>query len=361
MVIENERTNWRARRTGTLLALACLLALLPGPGAVHAQDGEDDDDTGADRRYCSATAMAAFRACEHEVRDDYQIARGICINVSDEAERTECVDEAREARREGLQECDEQLGARRAVCDALGEGRYDPAFDPADFDDDFQNLTRPNPYRPLQIGQRWEYRGGTETISIEVRDETKLIEGVTCIVVRDQVFEAGVLIEDTDDWFAQAKNGDVYYCGEEAKDFETFAGDVPPRPELVSIDGSFKAGRDGDKPGILFLGTPVVGAVHRQEFSLGNAEDVAEVLSTTYAFGTDPTLDAFVPPALAMLLCAGDCVVMKEFTPLSPGGIEHKYFAPGIGLFLEVDPEDGSGAQLVGCNFDPRCAMLPAP
>lgn len=43
-----------------------------------------------------------------------------------------------------------------------------------------------------------------------VLSKTKLIEGVTCIVVNDKVSENGFLVEDTDDWFAQARDGDVY-------------------------------------------------------------------------------------------------------------------------------------------------------
>ena len=84
--------------------------------------------------------------------------------------------------------------------------------------------------------------GANEFTTVQVLNSTKLIAGVTCIVVRDQVFEDGDLVEDTDDWFAQAKDGNVWYCGEEAKDFESFKGDEPRKPELVSIDGSFKAG-----------------------------------------------------------------------------------------------------------------------
>jgi len=73
------------------------------------------------------------------------------------------------------------------------------------------------------------------------------------------------------------------YFGEEVKDFETFKGDNPLRSELVSINGSFKAGRDGAKPGIIALASPKVGDAYLEEFSLGNAEDVTEIQSTTHA------------------------------------------------------------------------------
>ncbi len=244
---------------------------------------------------CSATAFAQFNACRNEVRDDFHIARAICINISDEVERDECFGETRTGRREGSQLCREQRAARLELCDALGEDRYDPDIDPADFDDDFTNLTTPNPHFPLDIGNIWVYEGGDETITVEVLDETKLIEDVTCIVVNDVVEEDGEVIEDTDDWYGQRKDGTVDYCGEIAENFESFEGDDPAEPELMDIEGSFKAARDGDKSGARFPGSPEVGDLYRQEWSPSNAEDVAVVLSTTYGYGNDSKLDEFVP------------------------------------------------------------------
>jgi hypothetical protein len=315
----------------------------------------------AGNNFCTQTAQEAFRACQNEVQDSFFRARGICINESDNAERADCFDNASAARQEGTRLCGKQQTARRDVCASLGENRYEPAFEPALFDNDFTHLTRPNRYFPLRIGNRWQY-SGSESVAIEVLNETKLIEGVTCIVVRDLVTVDGVPTEDTNDWFAQAKNGDVYYCGEEVKDFETFEGDNPEIPELVSIDGSFKTGRNGDEPGIAFQGSPMRGQGYRQEFSLGNAEDIAQVLSTTYAFGANTELDQFVPRLLAQRLCSsGNCIVVKEFTPILPGVFERKYYAPGIGLFFSVHADTGEATQLVGCNFDSRCNNLPKP
>src|SRR5262249_58089429 len=153
------------------------------------------------------------------------------------------------------------------ACGSLGESRYDPDFDPEAFDDDFTHLTKPNPYFPLAIGSRWEYRGGSEVNTVEVLSHTKLIDDVTCIVVNDRVCDGGDLSEETDDWYAQAKDGNVWYCGEEVQNFESFDGDRPRKPELVSHDGSFKAGRDGDKPGIIFQAAPATGQVYLEEFS----------------------------------------------------------------------------------------------
>jgi hypothetical protein len=101
--------------------------------------------------------------------------------------------------------------------------------------------------------------------------------------------------------------------------------------------------------------------VYRQEWVLLDAEDAAEVLSIAYGFGADPELDAFVPQDLADLLCSDDCLVTRDFTPIEPDVAERKYYAPDIGLFLEVDGETGDVVQLVDCSFDSRCALLPSP
>jgi len=329
-----------------LLALAILLAPVSASAAG---------------KFCSETAAAAFGACQNAARDDLETALGICVNVSDSDARSQCNADAKAAKKDADQGCKDQHAARRDVCSALGEARYAPSFAPADFDSDFANLTHPNTYFPLTIGNQWTYASGSEVDTTTITSATKLIAGVTCIVSHDVVTTDGDLTEDTDDWFAQAKSGDVFYCGEETKQFESFAGDNPREPELVGIEGAFKAGREGAQPGILSLATPTVGALYRQEFDLGNAEDLAEVLSTTYTYVQSTVLDQFVPQALAEALCTGNCVVTREFSPLEPDAIERKYYAPGIGIFLEVALDTGETVRLVDCNFDARCGTLPGP
>ena len=341
----------RVRRQ-MMLGLLALVALAPVGRA-------DDEGARRAKRPCSDTAKAMFRACGAEVQDDYWTAVAKCINETNDEERAACGAEASADREEALEECKDVRTERRDACARLGEARYDPALDQSMFKQDYGSASGLNPYFPLVVGSHWAYVGGDETSTVDVRSETKLIEGVRCVVVRDTVFENGQLKEDTDDWFAEATDGTVWYFGEETKGYETFDGDVPAVPELVSIDGSFKAGRDRDKAGALFPGTPEVGQFTREEFSLGNAEDVSEVLSTTYAHGVDPTLDQHVPVALVTALCLGDCVVTKNGNLLEPGEFELKYYAPGIGFFLEVNPESGEVLRLVECNVDPRCATLP--
>ena len=336
----------------TILMMAALLLVLSLAQPALARGFWEYQGT------CATTAQFAYLACRSEVQDDTWEALAICLNFEDGGEAAECRSDALADRFDAREECSEIKGARLDLCDAVGDDPYDPDWDPADFDSDFTALTNPNDYLPIAIGNLWEYEGGDETVTVEVMNKTKLIEGVTCIVVNDVVEEDGQLIEDTDDWFAQASDGAVHYCGEIARDYEWFEGDDPEEAELVEIEGSFKAGRDGAKSGILMMGMPTVGITYRMEWALGDAEDAAEVIAIDYGYGDDPELDQLVPQALAELLCDGDCVVTRDFTPLEPDVEELKYYAPGIGVFLEVNVEDGEIVELVGCNFHPACALL---
>jgi len=331
MVLKTGNGERAMLKIATTVLVACSMGL--GMANVQAD--------GHDQHYCSKTANIASRACMHELKDDFWIAKANCLNVSDDEERVECVADAKEERQEGNALCKAQLSARKELCGLIGEDRYDPDFNPANFvnPDNIGDNVAVNPYLPLIPGAWWVYEGGDEVITVTVTDKTKLIDGVTCRVVNDVVQDEGVVIEDTDDWYAQHVNGDVWYCGELARDFETFDGDDPDDPELVEIEGSFKAGRDGDKPGILVQFAPQVGNTYRQEMSLGNAEDVAEVISMT---GNEEAPEARVS-------CNNNCLVTRDFTPLDPEVEENKYYVPGIGLILETD--EGDRTELVDFNI----------
>jgi hypothetical protein len=309
--------------------------------------------------YCTLTADTLLDACKASVQDDGLVGRAKCINFADATRRNTCLDDLQASQDEASTLCDGQHDTRLAACALLGEDRYDPDLSTSRFDNP-KRPSKPNPYFPMRVGMHWEYHSATQVDTVDIVNETKKIAGVTCLVFRDLVSEGGFLHEATDDWYVPGKDGSVWYFGEEAVDYEVFRGDNPKRPELVSIDGSFKTGRDNDKPGIIMLPSPHVGDVYLEEFSLGNAEDVTEILSTTYSYGHDATLDQGVPRELAQRFCAGNCIVTKNYSLLEPGLFARKYYARGIGTILEVE-NTGDIAQLVGCNFDSRCANLPTP
>jgi len=322
-----------------MLAGLVVVAIAMG---IPAHDAYSQDDSNANGGgFCSRVADDALTACGFSARSDFWIAKGNCVNVVDAAERKTCNDDAQSGLKDAQSTCDEQRTARQRACGIVGQDRYDPEFDPAQFvdPDKIGHGVAPNPYFPLVRGTEYTYRqklpnGKPGQITTDtVSDKTKFIAGVHCRVVEDRVSENGVVIEATDDWYAQDLAGNVWYCGEIAPVYEVFKGDHPQDPELVSIEGSFKAGRDSAKQGILALASPQVGDGYYEEFALGVAEDVAHVISTTGS--------ASVPAAI----CNKTCLVTRNTSSLDLD-LETKYYAPGIGLILEADP-DGTRNELI--------------
>jgi len=282
---------------------------------------------------CNQAAGDLADACAHEAREDFLTVAASCRNIEDELARADCLADA-QAERDGLlaEDCPAQEVARRALCERLGDTRYDPRPDPADFLDPADIPAQPNPWFPLVPGNTWVYAGDGETITVTVTDESRRVMGIPVVTVRDVVRNAnGRLIEDTLDWYAQHQNGDIWYMGELAKNYR--------RGRLVDLEGSWEAGREHAQPGILLKAAPQPGDLLRQEFLPGEAEDHAEVISIT---GTRSTPGGS---------CAGDCLVTEEGTPIEPDALERKIYAPGIGLILERDPE--SGDEVVLQSFTP--------
>lgn len=348
------------QRSGWINAAAPWVAMtvVIGIGLAPAQAGPRRDGAG----FCTQTANYQFKACGFEVQDNYWTEVAKCTNESNDADRAACMSDAATVRAQESQTCRDALEGRKEFCREIGEARYDPDFDEQRFETDYNNLPAVNPFFPIKPGNHWEFAGRGETVVVDVLNKTKLIDGVTCIVVRDVVSRDGSPVEATDDWLAQAKDGNIWYCGEEVKDYETFPGDRPADPELFSIDGTFKVDRDGAKAGILYQRYPVEDLAYREEFAIGSAEDVSKVESANYTYGRDAELDQWVPAALGSLMCGGGgCVVTENQNLRNPGDLALKYYSPGIGVFLEVHPDSGDTLQITGCNVDSRCNRLPRP
>lgn len=200
------------------------------------------------------------------------------------------------------------------------EEPYNPIIDPANFVAKIDNR-----YFPLTPGTTFIYQGetedGIERNEVYVTDQNKEILGVTCIVVSDRVWVDDRLAEETFDWYAQDKDGNVWYFGEESKTYENGV--------VVSTEGSWEAGVDGAKPGIIMEANPQVGDSYRQEYYKGVAEDMAEVLSLNEAV------------AIPYDSCENSLKI-KDWTPVEPGIAEHKYYCPGVGMVLTIMVEGGS-------------------
>jgi len=287
---------------------------------------------------CANSAHTQRLACEFDLRDDFFTLSAQCLDAANQD--PVCFSDAEAEFDDGLEECGDVLEARLDLCELLDDATHDPEFGPdfaANFVDPLQiSVTiTPNPWFALVPGNLWVYEGDGETIEVEVTGDTKLIDGITCIVVIDTATEDGVVVEKTNDWYAQDVEGNVWYCGEISENFEEFDGDETSDPELVDIDGSWKAGRDGAEAGMLLPFDPQVGDVFRQEFAQTDAEDAVEILAI------DATEAA---PGGA---CAGICLMTRDFTPLEPDVEENKFYLPGTGLIVEVDLESGDRVELV--------------
>jgi len=302
--------------------------------------GDDDELSLFAMGPCSSSAVAMARACAADVVDNQFEGRAKCVDIVEDVARDACLAEVDLVEEEEEEECGDIFDARLNLCESLGDAAHEPAFGelfaPSFVDPTQIGVTvQPNPYFPLVAGNRWVFEGDGERVVVLVKNETKLIDGVTCVVVNDVVTEDGILVEDTDDWFAQDTDGNVWYCGEIARDYELFEGDNPQTPELIEIGGSWKAGREGAEPGILLPAIPVMGDVIRQEVLYGDAEDVIEILSLT------------ATEAAPGGSCTGNCLQTRDFTPLDGEANENKYYAPGIGLIVEIDLNTGDRVELM--------------
>jgi hypothetical protein len=189
------------------------------------------------------------------------------------------------------------------------------AIDPTNF---VAHVT--NPWFPLKPGTTYVYRGlkdGKQTRDVvTVTHRTRTIAGVHATEVHDRLYETGHLEERTSDWYAQDKQGNVWYFGEATAELDK-------NGRVTSREGSWLTGVDGAQAGIFIPGHPHVGDSARQEYYKGHAEDHFQVLSLTATVS--------VP-----YLASHKALLTKEWTPLEPDVLDHKYYVRGIGNVKEI-------------------------
>jgi len=274
---------------------------------------------------CQTTSQDGLNSCKKGAQGDYWTAVGMCANISEPQSQQACIQKAKSDYQSAITSCQDQFTSRNQICQRVGGGRYDPTIDPANFTTNIDN-----PYMPLKPGKTYIYEGPTSQGFIRtefaVTTNTKLIDGVTCVEVHDQVFTDGELTEDTLDWFAQDKQGNVWYFGEDS--------DELVNGRVSSLGGSWQGGVNGASPGIVMEVHPKVGDFYRQEFLLNTAEDTAGVLNLNQT--------VTVPAGTFH-----HCLETAEITGLEPGALEHKFYAPGVGNVLTVDLVTGDTFPLV--------------
>jgi len=195
----------------------------------------------------------------------------------------------------------------------LPQGSEAVRVDPRDFTTKIDN-----PWLPMAPGTRWVYRdtpGRKARDTITVTNRTKVVAGVTVRIVHDVATEDGEVIEDTLDYFAQDRRGNVWYFGEATHEFEN--------GKPASSAGSWETGVHNAQAGIAMPARPRAGVHYRQEYRKGHAEDRAAVLSVNEQ--VQAPFGHFAPALLT-----------KEFTPVEPKALEYKLYAKGIGQIASV-------------------------
>jgi hypothetical protein len=189
-----------------------------------------------------------------------------------------------------------------------------------------------NPWWPMRPGSSWVYRetdagGARQKVVVTVTARTKRIaNGITARVVHDAVTEDGAPVEITDDYYAQDRCGNIWYLGENTKEYEN--------GKVTSTSGSFEAGVKGAQGGVIVPAKPTPGLEYRQEYYRGEAEDRAQVISLTD--------QAEVPYGH---FGRGKVLLTREWNPLEPKSLELKFYARGVGPVLAIGVSGGSDRE----------------
>jgi hypothetical protein len=197
-----------------------------------------------------------------------------------------------------------------------------PSFDPADFAGPVDN-----PWFPLKPGTTWVYQGtqdgqnAVDTVTVEA--DPKIVAGVTATVVHHALALNGEVSRETDDWYAQDRQGNVWLLG-----VATTEGGDPNESEPGSSEGSWEAGVGAARPGIVMPATPAIGDSQLQALVPGTVEDHSVVLLTD----------------TRVLVPAGTysgVLLTAEWSPLQPDVLRETSFGKGIGEIREADVAGG--------------------
>lgn len=207
----------------------------------------------------------------------------------------------------------------------LAAEAYNPIINPAEFTTKIDN-----PYFSWPIGKKMIFEArtedGLERIEITITGETRRIMGVETLVYLDREFLNGELVEETKDYIAQDKDGNVWFFGENVDNYVNGT--------LKNHAGAWIAGVGGAKPGIWIKARHVVDDSYRQEYLKGEAEDMAKIVAVGLTITT--SVDTYK-----------NCTKTYDWTPLDPEAQEHKYYCPDVGgLVLVEDLTNGERVDL---------------
>ena len=173
-----------------------------------------------------------------------------------------------------------------------------------------------NPFFSLEPGFELILEGEEDGVdiglTITVLNQTQTITGIKTRVVEERETHDGELVEVSRNYFAICnRDNSVVYFGEDVDFYENGV--------IVGHEGSWRAGVNGARAGVIMPGIQLLGARYMQEVAPGVALDRAETNSISEVVET---------PAGTFK----SCLKTKETTPLEPGVVGFKFYAPDIGL-----------------------------
>ncbi len=178
-----------------------------------------------------------------------------------------------------------------------------------------------NEYFILEPNYRLTLKGMEDndsvTLVISVLNETQIIDGISTRVVEERETASGELVEVSRNYFAFCSTyASVFYFGEDV--------DIYQDGKIIGHQGSWRAGENGFRPGLMMPGLVTIGSSYYQEIAPGAAMDRARLVVT------DMTLDT---PAGRF----ENCLMTEETSALEPESRECKIYAPGVGLIKDGD------------------------
>jgi hypothetical protein len=190
-------------------------------------------------------------------------------------------------------------------------------FNPNNFD---RSATISNPWLPLKPGTRYVYEGKSlddsgvlvpHSIEVNVTDLTKMVGGVRALVTWDQDHSADKLDEAELAFYAQDKDGNVWYMGEYPEAYQN--GKLVEAPTWIQ-------GFKGAKAGIMMQANP---QLETPSYSEGwgpavNWTDVGQV-------------DQMGQKTCVPVKCYEDVLVIAESSQGEPNAQQLKYYARGVG------------------------------
>jgi len=215
----------------------------------------------------------------------------------------------------------------------FGNLPYNIIVNPANFET--INITG-NTYFPIIQGTTLHYQGFEEEedsimVSVHFTTQTKEIMGVTCVTIVSNIWENGELSQESEGWYAQDLEGNVWCFGTNIQEIEDGGEEYS--------DESWEAGINGALPGIMMFNNPFIGVWYRLNYWEDEVEDIAQILSIS---------DSLTVPFGSF----NNCLQTAEWNLLEQEEVVHKYYAPVIGLIKTEMVDEEECLELVDITND---------